>query len=245
MNAGKVDVLVIVGGNPVYTAPVDLEARRRAEQGAAARRTSVCTTMRPRRCATGRSRRRTSSKPGATRAAYDGTVSIVQPLIAPLYGGQSAHEVLAAMSDRPERSGHDIVRDFWAAQTGGRTPQGASTPQFEADWRRWLHDGVMPNTRVSSQERDRRDSSRSVASSPQPAPPTRHWKFPSGNDPSMLDGRFANNGWLQELPKPITQADLGQRGHRQPGDGGQAEGVAVTLVPGRRARTDRSATSSS
>src|SRR5476649_2477505 len=44
---------------------------------------------------------------------YDGTASIVQPLIAPLYGGKSAHEVLAAMSERPERSGHDLVREHW------------------------------------------------------------------------------------------------------------------------------------
>ena len=48
---------------------------------------------------------------------YDGTVSIVQPLIAPLYGGRSAHELLAAMSDRPERSSYDIVREYWSQQT--------------------------------------------------------------------------------------------------------------------------------
>jgi len=46
---------------------------------------------------------------------YDGTVSIVQPLIAPLYGGKSAHELLAAMSDRPERSAYDLVREHWSA----------------------------------------------------------------------------------------------------------------------------------
>ena len=45
--------------------------------------------------------------------AFDGTVSIVQPLIAPLYGGRSAHEVLAALSDRPERTGYQIVREYW------------------------------------------------------------------------------------------------------------------------------------
>src|SRR4029079_14602385 len=65
---------------------------------------------------------------------FDGTVSIVQPLIAPLYGGRSAHEVLAAMSDRPERSAHDLIREFWKVDKDERT------------WRKWLHDGVVPNT---------------------------------------------------------------------------------------------------
>src|SRR5213078_3780207 len=66
--------------------------------------------------------------------AYDGTASIVQPLIAPLYGGKSAHELLATMSDRPERSGHDLVRDHWKVD------------KDESAWRRWLHDGVIPDT---------------------------------------------------------------------------------------------------
>src|SRR6185295_18341512 len=67
--------------------------------------------------------------------AFDGTASIVQPLIAPLYGGRSAHEVMAAFSDRPERAAYDLIRDFWKV-----------TPQNDLDWRRWLHDGVIPNT---------------------------------------------------------------------------------------------------
>ena len=52
----------------------------------------------------------------------DGTVSIVQPLIQPLYGGKSAHEVIATMSDRPERNGYDVVREYWQANapTGAR-----------------------------------------------------------------------------------------------------------------------------
>ena len=69
MNAGKVDLLVILGGNPVYTAPADLRVRRRAGQGAAARPPRACTTTRRRRCVTGRFPKRTSSRRGATRAA--------------------------------------------------------------------------------------------------------------------------------------------------------------------------------
>ena len=87
---------------------------RRRWAGSRSACTSASTTMRRRRCAIGKSRKRTFSKRGATRRGYDGTVSIVQPLIAPLYNGKSAHELLAAMSDRPERSGYDIVREFWS-----------------------------------------------------------------------------------------------------------------------------------
>jgi len=62
----------------------------------------------------------------------------VQPLVAPLYGGRTAHEFLAATSARPEQSSYDIVREYWKSQSRSQN--------FEADWRRWLHDGVIPDT---------------------------------------------------------------------------------------------------
>src|SRR5581483_10662185 len=99
--------------------------------------------------------------------ADDGTAAIVQPLIMPLYGGKSAHELLAALSDQPERSGHDIVREYWRrtlgpaagpraakgarpASRGGSAAGGAAAQApdeaFERMWRRWLHDGVIAGT---------------------------------------------------------------------------------------------------
>src|SRR5688572_5213292 len=76
--------------------------------------------------------------------AHDGTVSIVQPLIAPLYGSRTAHEVIAALGETPEKAPYDLVREHWLKQTspGATEP----TPAFEAAWRRWLHDGVMADT---------------------------------------------------------------------------------------------------
>jgi molybdopterin-containing oxidoreductase family iron-sulfur binding subunit len=144
--------------------------------------------------------------------AYDGTVSIIQPLIAPLYGGKSAHELLAAMSDRPERSGYDIVREHWQRErAGGQTAgTGASRtapprPEFDQDWRRWLHDGVVPGTKLAAKTVTVRTDAIARFE------PGANRGTQSGvevcfrNDPSTLDGRFANNGWLQELPKPITR----------------------------------------
>src|SRR6185503_15516827 len=126
---------------------------------------------------------------------YDGTVSIVQPLIAPLYGGRSAHEVLAAMTDRPERSGYEIVRTHWN--------QGGASAGFEASWRRWLHDGVVPNTAFPPKQVSASATAGAGSTAAQAAAGGIEISF--RNDPSILDGRFANNGWLQELPKPITK----------------------------------------
>src|SRR5207249_5640754 len=70
--------------------------------------------------------------------AFDGTVSVVQPLIAPLYGGKSAHELLSAFTDDPPRPGHDLVRAFWR--------KARREDDFEAFWRKALHDGVVPGT---------------------------------------------------------------------------------------------------
>src|SRR5262249_28370213 len=120
---------------------------------------------------------------------HDGTVSIVQPLIAPLYGGRSAHELIAALSDRPEQSPYDLVRAFWKVD-----------PKNDANWRRWLHDGIVPDTAFAPKD-----------VRPRPDVQTGQTNAVAGleiafrNDPSVLDGRFANNGWLQELPKPITK----------------------------------------
>ena len=174
--------------------------RRRDGQGAAARPPQSRTTTRRRRCATGRFPRRTSSKPGATRAAYDGTVSIVQPLIAPLYGGRSAHELLAALSDRPERSGYDIVREYWNA----RRP---ATDDFDARaGAAGCTTASMPDTAFArANGRPCRAGALRRRSAAPAAGADRASRSRSATTRTVLDGRFANNGWLQELPKPITK----------------------------------------
>jgi molybdopterin-containing oxidoreductase family iron-sulfur binding subunit len=202
MKAGRVDVLLIVSGNPVYSAPVDLgfadamnRVTLRVQLSLYDDETSaLCQWHVP----------EAHFLEGWSDArAYDGTASIVQPRIAPLYGGKTAHEFLAAMSDRPERTGYDIVRDFWRTQATQATT--SREADFDAAWRRWLHDGLIPNTafalatvRVGGFSEDRR-----AALSDPPQPPGLEVAF--RNDPSILDGRFANNGWLQELPKPLTK----------------------------------------
>jgi MoCo/4Fe-4S cofactor protein with predicted Tat translocation signal len=194
MSAGKVDVLVILGGNPVYTAPADL--RFSDAMGRVALRihlglyddetAALCHWHVP---------ETHFLEAWSDARGHDGTVSIVQPLIAPLYDGRSAHELLAAMSAQPERSGHDIVHDHWKAL-------GDST-DFDTVWRRWLHDGVVPGT--ASSTKSVTVNMVALASRQAGQPPGSGLEIAFRNDPTILDGRFANNGWLQELPKPITR----------------------------------------
>ena len=125
----------------------------------------------------------------------DGTVSIVQPLIQPLYGGRSAHEVVATMSDRPERNGYDVVREYWTAAS-------APAATFETRWRQWLHDGFIEGTAFAPAAAV---LAADVATRLATSAPVDGIEINFRRDPTIYDGRFANNGWLQELPKPVTK----------------------------------------
>ena len=134
--------------------------------------------------------------------AYDGTVSIVQPLIAPLYGGRTIHEAINALSATPEKAPYDLVRAHWLKQIAPAAEE--PTPAFESAWRRWLHDGVVPDTAFKPRTPALNAAAIAEQSSTARAAEPRGFDLAFKLDPSILDGRFANNGWLQELPKPIT-----------------------------------------
>ena len=136
MEAGEVETLIILGGNPVFTAPADVpfakaleKVKLRAHLSSYQDETSaLCQWHVP---------EAHFLESWSDARAFDGTASIVQPLIAPLYGGKTAHEVVAALTSQPERSSYEIVRDYWKDKLG---------PDFEAAWRRALHDGVIAGT---------------------------------------------------------------------------------------------------
>jgi len=208
MEAGHVDLLLILGGNPVYTAPSDIgfaqamgKVQTRVHLSLYEDETSqLCHWQIP---------EAHFLEAWSDARAFDGTASIVQPMIAPLYGGRSAHEVLGAMSDRPERQPRDIVREYWLDHpldaSVPRNEQGTPTAEFERNWRKWLHDGVIPLSapapRTVSVNTDR--ITRAIAGGSVQRDNGMELAFRL--DPSVLDGRFSNNGWLQELPKPITR----------------------------------------
>ncbi len=200
MNAGDVELLVIVGGNPVFNAPADLDFL------AAMQRV-------PRRVHLGPYEDETSEQchwhvPEAhfleswgDARAYDGTVTLAQPTIEPLYGGRSATELMAILIDQPERDSREIVRAYWGARwEAGEADRGLGLT-FDTFWQRVLHDGLIAGTAFETREV-------TLAASWDPGvsgSPARGLEVLFRLDATVYDGRFANNGWLQETPKPITK----------------------------------------
>ncbi|MGH9971256.1 MAG: TAT-variant-translocated molybdopterin oxidoreductase [Pyrinomonadaceae bacterium] len=266
IDSGRVEMLVILGGNPVYNTPADLKldkdrlfkAKFRVHLSSHKDETSeLCHWHVP---------EAHYLESWSDTRSFDGSVSIVQPLIEPLYGAKTAHEVLAVFSEAYDRKGYDIIRDYWrtaqtqtavaggsrqmaggsgqtaeggrqsaggtqqAAEAGGTqqaqrqptAPQPTATPsaEFELWWRKALHDGFVPNSALATKAVALKamaswldqfysywTTTTSVGSSSDtrhPAPDTR-FEVVFRADPSIHDGRFANNGWLQELPKPLNK----------------------------------------
>jgi MoCo/4Fe-4S cofactor protein with predicted Tat translocation signal len=197
LQRGRVGVLLILGGNPAFNAPADFafaenlkRARMSIHLSSDLNETSaLCHWHLP---------ENHYLESWSDARGYDGTVSIVQPLIVPLYAGRSAHELLEALIQPHPRADYEIVRTFWQAQQ--------RWPDFERGWRRALHDGWIAETAFTPQQvelnRDRiaQTVAESAISSRQSA-----MELSFHPDPTIWDGRFANNGWLQELPKPITK----------------------------------------
>jgi molybdopterin-containing oxidoreductase family iron-sulfur binding subunit len=199
MNAGKVDILVILSTNPVYTAPVDLDFSSAMEKVPLRVHLSSHDDETSERCHWHIPEAHFLESWSDVRG-HDGTASIVQPLIAPLYGGRTAHEVLAAFSETPDKAPYDAVRERWLKETapGATEP----TPEFESAWRKWLHDGVIPDTAFPARDVALLTTAPESGSS---TSTNSGLEISFRHDPCVLDGRFANNGWLQELPKPITK----------------------------------------
>jgi MoCo/4Fe-4S cofactor protein with predicted Tat translocation signal len=193
LDAGAVDLLLIVGGNPAYNGPVELGLRDRLKKadmrvhlGLLEDETSdLCQWHLP---------MAHYLETWSDCRAHDGTITIMQPLIAPLYDGKSAHELLATLTDRPEQSSYDIVKGYWAGQHAGA--------DFESWWRKAVHDGVVPDSALPVKTVALRAGW--AAALPQ-APAARELEVVFRPDPAVYDGRFANNGWLQEFPRPISQ----------------------------------------
>lgn len=194
LNGGQVDLLVILDGNPVYTAPADLnfgaamkKARQSVYHGYYADETAAQTTW---------------FVPSAhymemwgDARAYDGTASLVQPVIEPLYGSKSPHELVAALLGQPNANGYDLVRQYWQ--------NSLKSSNFDHDWGAMLSAGVVPDS-----------AARPIAAVPQintstlsgtPAPASSGMEIVFEPDDTIWDGRFTNNAWLQELPKPLTK----------------------------------------
>lgn len=248
IDGGRVKTLVILGGNPVYNTPADLKINRERLDKVGLR------------IHVGQHNDETGSnchwhvsekhylESWSDAKAFDGTASIVQPLIQPLYDSKSIHEVVQLFfKENYDKKDLDIVKEYWQAQnitpaaaapakaepaktepvnaahiepanTGhAETKPAAEAPKpatpsapaaagprtFEDNWRKAVHDGVVPNTALPAKTLSVNTAFLSQLSAPAAAGgPLEIAILP---DPSVYDGRFTNNGWLQELPNPITK----------------------------------------
>jgi MoCo/4Fe-4S cofactor protein with predicted Tat translocation signal len=191
MLAGQVEYLLIVGGNPVYGAPADVPFAQALQNVRMKAHLSMYQDETSRLCDWFLPRAHFLEAWGDARA-YDGTVSFIQPLIAPLHESRSDIEVLGAMVGRP-LGGYDLMRIFWQQA-------GLPGPDFETGWRTAVHDGWIPGTARQGAGVTPAGGAFDAA-----APPLEQLEVNFRPDPTIYDGRYSNNGWLQETPKPITK----------------------------------------
>src|SRR3984885_510894 len=197
MGSGKVDLLIILGGNPAYHPPADLNFADAMTSGKVPLRVhhGLYQNETAELCQWHVNQSHELEAWGDARA-YDGTVSIIQPLIAPLYSGKSALEFVALLSGQSDATGHDLVRAYWQKQHTGA--------DFDQFWRKSLHDGWIEGTTFAPKEFTRiKDPSAGIPAA-SPADPNAI-EINIRRDPNIYDGQFSNNGWLQELPKPMTK----------------------------------------
>jgi molybdopterin-containing oxidoreductase family iron-sulfur binding subunit len=191
INAGKVQWLVMLGTNPIYNAPADLEFQ------AAFDKVPVTAHLGKLVDETGTlSMWHINSahylETWSDARAYDGTVTILQPMIDPMYGGKTAHDVLQGLLDNPQMSAFDAVKANSKQYIKG---------DFEAGFRKAIHDGWIDGTAFTPKAGGPGGGS---LPAPAPAPSAGGLEIAFKHDPSIFDGRYANVGWLQELPKQVT-----------------------------------------
>ena len=240
---GHVEMLVIIGGNPVYNTPADLKLSQER----------MFNTNLKLKVHLSQYRDETSNlchwhipeshylEAWSDTRSYDGTVTIVQPLIEPLYQSKSAHELLAVFTPQYDKKPYDVIRDYWRSQQSAvsnqqagiskqqtanssqpaagsqQGPVAVATPSadFETWWRKCVHDGFVPDTALPTKTVSVMASlapqnaggtpAVPVSAGPVTTNPQAGYEIVFRTDPTIYDGRFANNGWLQELPKPLSK----------------------------------------
>jgi len=197
LEAGNVKTLVMLGTNPVYTAPADLDFSSKLAKASAVVHVSdyVDETSSHSSCNWHINRAHYLEAWGDARA-YDGTYSVTQPLILPLFNGKTIAEVLAAMAGGEVTTSYELTRASFFAVNGGSD---------EARWRAVLHDGVLKGSQWSDASVRSAISATELARQIEPIANSGGTELVFIPSPSVFDGRWANNGWLQELPDPLTK----------------------------------------
>ncbi len=156
LRAGRVELLIVMGGNPAYDAPADLGLKELLPNVRFSARLGLYEDETSALCHWHIPQTHFLEEWGDARA-FDGTIAIIQPLIAPLYGGKSACELVALLAGQPGQSNHDMVRSYWKTRAAGGQGAPKKAParpgaaagaedSFDTFWRKTLRDGVMAGT---------------------------------------------------------------------------------------------------
>jgi MoCo/4Fe-4S cofactor protein with predicted Tat translocation signal len=192
MSAGKVDMLFILGTNPVYDAPAELNFAKAMEKVPLRIHHGLYVNETSNICHWHLNAAHYLEMWSDARAA-DGTISVIQPLVAPLFNGKSEHEVLAIINNQPDASGFEILQKYWQAQN--------KRADFDTFWRKTLHDGFVANSALPAKQ----VAANGGAIPQAQATDANAMEIIFRRDPTIYDGRYANNAWLQETPKPMMQ----------------------------------------
>jgi MoCo/4Fe-4S cofactor protein with predicted Tat translocation signal len=203
IRGGSVKTLVVLGGNPVYNAPADLDWRALQKSVAEVIRVGyyVDETSKENAAATTHIARAHYLESWGDARAIDGTVLPIQPMILPLFGGLTDIEVLARIAGEQNADPYALV----SATITGLAGASANAEKVMA---RFLHDGVLADSayRPSSVTFNANAVRQMLGTAkPLPALSAANLEVRFVLDTKTDDGRFANNGWLQECPDPITK----------------------------------------
>jgi Fe-S-cluster-containing dehydrogenase component len=191
----EIDTLFIIGGNPVYQAPADIPFAKALKNAKTSYRFSLCEDETSVQCSQFLPLAHDFEAWGDS-AAFDGSVSVQQPMIAPLFNGKNSHEILSVVAGN-QQSSYDLVKGFWQKSI----LQDSSVTK----WEKAVQTGIYE---------DRHASPLKVAVKPRQRAPATSIKNSELEilirpDSYIWDGRFSSNLWLQELPRPISMLTWG------------------------------------
>jgi MoCo/4Fe-4S cofactor protein with predicted Tat translocation signal len=198
MAAGKVDTLLIFGTNPIYDAPADVDF------AAALARVpfSACLSLYDNETAhacTWRLPATHEYEAWGDARAFDGTVTILQPQVRPLYGGHSVQQVLAVLLGNLAPDDYTLVRAFWQQRA-----QQENRGDFETFWHDAVQKGVVPDTAAPTLDLTPHADVATAATAPS-AVSDGALQALFRPDDGTWDGRYADNPWLLEMPRPFTR----------------------------------------
>jgi MoCo/4Fe-4S cofactor protein with predicted Tat translocation signal len=198
LKAGQVETLLILGGNPVYNAPADLDWANTQRKAKMVARLAYYEDETFPYCDWHFPAAHFLESWGDARTA-DGTLVPIQPLIAPLFGGLTELEVLTRIAGTALTEPYSIVRQTFAEITGGS--------EIEAAWRKFLHDGFLQDSAAKPVQVSLNSGavSQALTSVRVETPSRDKLEVVFHRDYSVDDGRYTNNGWLQELPDPVSK----------------------------------------